>query len=231
MKSLLYLLIILFSTTPVWAGTIKLKSGKVIEGGDVVEKTDKHIKVYFQGIEMTFYADEIESIEGYEQADDVSADMKTYDNPELGISIHYPEDWRATTQSRVPFFTPLEDGYPVANLVSVMFGSPTMELLKKDYDFKGPDEALDALVDSYSRLEKTDFSAGFELLDRGKTMIDNQPAGYIIYILNKQNINKKEYVFLKGKNVYSIQYVAETQNFAQYLSAADAIMKSVKIWD
>ena len=45
------------------AETIILKSGKTVEG-KIIEKTDKYIKIDFQGMPLTYYSDEIESIDG-----------------------------------------------------------------------------------------------------------------------------------------------------------------------
>ncbi|MFA5008810.1 MAG: transglutaminase-like domain-containing protein [Candidatus Omnitrophota bacterium] len=43
---------------PAYSETIRLKSGKTIEG-KIIEKTDKHIKVDIGGITVTYYADQI----------------------------------------------------------------------------------------------------------------------------------------------------------------------------
>ena len=55
--------IVLCFATFVSAETIILKSGKKIEG-KTIEKTDKFIKIDFYGTTMTYYFDEIESIDG-----------------------------------------------------------------------------------------------------------------------------------------------------------------------
>lgn len=47
----------------VCAETIILKSGLTFEG-KIIEKTDEHIKVDFQGVPLTYYFDQIESIDG-----------------------------------------------------------------------------------------------------------------------------------------------------------------------
>ncbi len=62
-KRLLILLLILYLPISVFAETIVLKSGKSVEG-KLIEKTDKYIKIDFQGIAPTYYLDEIESIDG-----------------------------------------------------------------------------------------------------------------------------------------------------------------------
>ena len=46
-----------------FAETIVLKSGKTIEG-KLIEKTDEYIKIDFQGVPLTYFFDEIESIDG-----------------------------------------------------------------------------------------------------------------------------------------------------------------------
>ena len=47
----------------VFAETIILKSGKTVEG-KLVEKTDKYIKIDFQGVPITYFFDDVESING-----------------------------------------------------------------------------------------------------------------------------------------------------------------------
>jgi tetratricopeptide (TPR) repeat protein len=47
----------------VLAETIVLKSGKSVEG-KLIEKTDKYIKIDFMGVPLTYFFDEIESIDG-----------------------------------------------------------------------------------------------------------------------------------------------------------------------
>jgi len=44
------------------AETIVLKSGKTVEG-KIIEKTDKFVKIDFHGVELTYFNDEIQSIE------------------------------------------------------------------------------------------------------------------------------------------------------------------------
>jgi tetratricopeptide (TPR) repeat protein len=56
-------LIFLFISSSIFAETIILKSGKTIEG-KILEKTDKYIKIDLQGVPLTYFLDEIESIDG-----------------------------------------------------------------------------------------------------------------------------------------------------------------------
>jgi len=56
----------LWVPTFLFAETIILKSGKEIEG-KIIEKTDKYIKLDFKGILLTYYVEDIESIDGIKQ--------------------------------------------------------------------------------------------------------------------------------------------------------------------
>jgi len=64
-KAFIILLLILNLCFPaiIFAETILLKSGKTVEG-KLIEKTDGYIKIDFQGVPLTYFYDEIESIDG-----------------------------------------------------------------------------------------------------------------------------------------------------------------------
>lgn len=59
---ILGVVILIISKTFVLAETIILKSGQKVEG-KIIEKTDKYIKIDFQGVSLTYNVDEIASIE------------------------------------------------------------------------------------------------------------------------------------------------------------------------
>jgi len=58
----LVLIICLIFPIIVFAETVVLKSGKTVEG-KLIEKTDKYIKIDFQGVPLTYFSDEIESVD------------------------------------------------------------------------------------------------------------------------------------------------------------------------
>jgi len=62
-KKSLILLLFLAVFTPVYAETVLLKNGKTVEG-NIVEKTDKYIKIDVVGIAVTYYLNDVESIDG-----------------------------------------------------------------------------------------------------------------------------------------------------------------------
>jgi hypothetical protein len=64
MKKIIFLLaVFLMMNSLCFAETIYLKNGRVIEG-KILEKTDDQIEIDSNGIALTYYADEIERIEG-----------------------------------------------------------------------------------------------------------------------------------------------------------------------
>lgn len=56
-------LIILPITSFCFAETIVLKSGNIVEG-KILEKTDRYVKIDFEGVPLTYFMDEIDKIEG-----------------------------------------------------------------------------------------------------------------------------------------------------------------------
>jgi len=64
MNTILKLFLVVFLLLPTWvfASEIILKSGQKIEG-KIIEQTDKYVKIDFDGMHMTYYMDEIESID------------------------------------------------------------------------------------------------------------------------------------------------------------------------
>ena len=66
----------------VFAESIVLKSGKTVEGR-LIEKTNKYIKIDFQGVLLTYFLDEIESIDGAKINSVVSNDIN---NQHSGIT-------------------------------------------------------------------------------------------------------------------------------------------------
>lgn len=60
-KSLVIMLLVLCLPVFLFAEIIVLKNGKTVEG-IIIEKTDKYVKIDFQGVPITYYNSEIESV-------------------------------------------------------------------------------------------------------------------------------------------------------------------------
>jgi len=81
--SFIFLLIVsLLLPVSLHAETIVLKSGKTLEG-EIIAQTDDYIKVSFERVPLTYYLDDIESIDGQKTA--VSADSQT-DSLRVGLN-------------------------------------------------------------------------------------------------------------------------------------------------
>jgi hypothetical protein len=61
MKNTIFLIFSLFLISICNAETVYLKNGKSVSGR-ILEKTDKYIKIDFQGVPLTYWLDEVSSI-------------------------------------------------------------------------------------------------------------------------------------------------------------------------
>lgn len=66
-------------TSALFADIIILKSGKTVEG-KIIQKTAEYVKIDFQGVELTYFMDEIERIEG----EKAPAELKNVISPPVG---------------------------------------------------------------------------------------------------------------------------------------------------
>ena len=80
-KNLLILALAVILCFPIltFAETIILKSGKSVQG-KIITKTDKYIKIDFQGVPLTYFFDEIESIDGKEPSVSVTKEAASKNN-------------------------------------------------------------------------------------------------------------------------------------------------------
>jgi len=104
MKKIAFMILLATIHLPCFSATIQLKSGKTVEG-KTIEKTDEYIKIEYYGIPLTYYFDEIESIDGIKlnlpstekavsiQTPKHTLDGKYYVNEEYSMKIWHPEDW------------------------------------------------------------------------------------------------------------------------------------------
>ncbi|MBI4309687.1 MAG: DUF2059 domain-containing protein [Candidatus Omnitrophica bacterium] len=63
MKTLHILIVVMLLSGSAFAETIHLKNGRTVTG-KILEKTDKNVKIESNGTAMTYYADEIQDIDG-----------------------------------------------------------------------------------------------------------------------------------------------------------------------
>ncbi|MDP8265857.1 MAG: DUF5684 domain-containing protein [Candidatus Aceula meridiana] len=63
MKKILFFLLVLFVSANAYAAKIELKSGLSVEG-EIVEQTNRYVKINFEGVDLKFYFDEIDTVDG-----------------------------------------------------------------------------------------------------------------------------------------------------------------------
>ncbi|MEI8349240.1 MAG: tetratricopeptide repeat protein [Candidatus Omnitrophota bacterium] len=93
-----------FITRSVYAETVTLKSGKIVQG-KVLEQTDVYLVMEISGLEIKYYLDEITSIDGKvlasvipgTQPPDSSQNIpgleQTFQDADVGYSLGYPSSW------------------------------------------------------------------------------------------------------------------------------------------
>ena len=102
--SSIFCLGMIVSSFPLYAEIITLKTGKTVEG-NITEKGDSFVKVDMDGIVLTYYFDQIETIDGKKAMSPVTQEgpaikdiapqegKKIFKNWEWKYSLQYPERW------------------------------------------------------------------------------------------------------------------------------------------
>ena len=118
MQKKILIILALLMCLPVFAfaETIVLKSGKTVEG-KLTEKTDKYIKIDFDGVPLTYFMDEIESIR--QQGQSISETTSTIANPQpqgqleaitiVSASPDFIKEWVGASYSHAPHIQRIKD--------------------------------------------------------------------------------------------------------------------------
>lgn len=169
MKSIILTIVLLAIPSVCFPETIILKSGNKIEG-KIIERTDKYIKIDFEGVPLTYFPEDIESIVETSKTE-ISTISKTesvgtgcYVNEKYGFSINEPLGWQKQENVRLhtgnpalvfysksssyPVIGITEDSIlPIPDVKNVMdFTRKMMDVLKRQgaYIIEGPeDKTLD----------------------------------------------------------------------------------------
>lgn len=222
------LLMILSSITSVFAETIVLKSGKTIEG-KIINKTDKYIKMDISGIPITYYLDDIESIDGNRINSFVT--IKTAGNVEPTTAAKSGE--KIAGESFVPKrkgdliihkFTadkPYADTVHQGNIyIDQGQYSQAIELFKKGIEINPnlPD-AYVGIACVYDRLNKVEEAV--EILKKALEIAPDNPTvyadlGFMYYRLGK--FQEAKINLQKGKELY------EKQGMSQGIGAINEVL-------
>lgn len=155
------------SCNPCFAETIILKSGQQIKG-KILEKTDKHIKIDFSGVPLTYYIEDIQSISEQEQ-NLFHSDFKKEDNGQINqVSIVSPSQYVDVSVGK--------------EIISNLGSSNFKELEKYFYDLKKSNlksyEGLSLLSQAYSVFYSMD-SKLLNFLDSWCNKYPNSPFPFI----------------------------------------------------
>ncbi len=119
-KIVMFVVISLFFAAHLSAETVMLKTGQRVEG-KITERTDKYVKMDFQGVELVYYQDEIASITDEGRS-------TTASGKELGLKPAY-----------APInFSALAEHYPVASELESSEGGDFSEGAIGEGEFGGP---------------------------------------------------------------------------------------------
>ena len=185
---ILALIICLFFPLVTFSETIVLKSGKTVEG-KLIEKTDKYIKIDFQGVPLTYYLDEIESVSG-EKLSEFALPQKTIsDNSEKAFidrAVDYTKI-KSYGEAVAEFTKAIEinpnsqiayTGRGYANSQKGSFDQAVLDLTKAiEINPQAWEEHI-LRGDCYSRLRKAELS----ISDYTKAIEINPNVNFIVYV-------------------------------------------------
>ena len=142
-----------------------------------------------------------------------------YESPTLGIKIWYPIDWQVIDTTGLSFLSRVEnsqDNFREAVSVSANLtqGKPLSEI-------------MNGVVNSYkSSLNKFDLIKS----DSDTTLANNTAQRLTYSFTDKGNRMKAmDTAVVKGENVYLIQYIAEHNQFENYMPLAQKMIDSFEI--
>jgi len=228
MKRLICLLVlVIVASSIVSAETIQFKSGKEIEG-KIVEKTDKHIKLDIGvGMPITYFLDEIESIQTEEDASSSSSfssqEGKVYKNEQYGISIKCPKGWDMNEVNRrflsrttlVEFTHPNLTGQPKIKL-AIVHEDPHIDISSPQNYVKTMTAQRQRYIKNFKIIEDVS-----EVIVNGNTLLK---SGYIVLALRFE-----EYCFSKDDKLFDLSFSAFPSVFDNSREEFDEAIKSLII--
>lgn len=152
-------------------------------------------------------------------------DLELYQNTLYGISIKYPQKWqKSVTPDRITgnlakFMPPAADTdtYP-ENINLIVRDLPENRQELKQFT----NSYLDDIKQVYPNAE---------IIQQGKTELNNQPAYQVIYTTkdNENNIQRLQIWTVKNNKAYVITYTANIDKYSQYLDIARRMINSFEI--
>lgn len=249
-KRIIFLTIILCQVflvcTITFSETIRLKTGKIIEG-EILEKTDDYIKIDFLGLPITYYAKEIENIE-VKSVESVKprkyylvGDMNVtedgfYVSKEYGISVKAPQEWRKLPNGTI-FYN--ENALDTVKVLLILRKYPSPEEVVKNpviviefYDASQDGNFKSALELQSNDVNSKDFT-GSKLIEAPKEIIINgQTGASMVYEFPTavDTIKAIDCDFLLSVNrVCKLAFLANPEEFDKLLPEFQEFVNSLKL--
>jgi len=239
------------------AETILLKSGKVVEG-EIIERDKELIKVDFLGMSLTYYLDEIESIDGEKitlslikeeisspaQDKEASQGGEHYTNQEYGIKLWHPKDWEIFDRNIHPKV--------FKSLLAVQPPNVSAELIcalscGKDWDNLEPiimiivqqatEDFRDLSAEDLAKvmeqnLQQSSLPPGQKIVEYPKVFTaGGEKLVKQVVVGDADSLRTKSvgYYFIKGTKLYTISCVTGLENFDSYKTVIENIAGSIRL--
>lgn len=220
------------------AEKVYLKSGKVIEG-EITEKEEQYIKINYNGVNLTYWLDEIERIGNQNSPSEVgiseliSSDSseKFYYDKERNLKIAIPTGWVVIDKSN-----PKELAKEVSSNVTGIIC-----LFKQDFNLNTPLIVVSinfpsqeyntienyAVVLKERNLDRQRNSPGMEIIENAEVINlgNNKCIKTVIKLNNDVNVY---YNFLDGKIVYSVSGNSLASEFEDYKDLFEKIAATLQ---
>ncbi len=243
---------------PVSAEIVLLKSGKVVEG-EIIERDGERIKVDFLGMSLTYYLDEIESIDGEKitlslikeeisspaQNKEVPQGGEHYTNQEYGVKLRHPKDWEIFDKNIHPKV--------FKSLLALQPSNVPAELIcalscGKDWDNLEPvilvivqqvtEDFRDLSVEDLAKvmkqnLQQSSLPSGQKMVEYPKVFNTGGEKLVKQVIVGDTGILKTKsigYCFIKGTKLYMINCVTGLESFDVYKTVIENIAGSVEVY-
>lgn len=148
-------------------------------------------------------------------ASNVTGDLATYSNPNLGFSLEYPSDWQK--EESLTFVSP-QGG--INNRSPEVISVTTEVLPTSDFSLDRYSEAAISQVESFQ---------DFKLLNSSSTMLAGLPAHTILYTFTDESqtpLQNLQVWTIKGGIAYVITYGGVPEEFESSLPVLQSVMDS-----
>jgi hypothetical protein len=251
---LILLFLVTLCAAPVFAASLKLKTGETIEG-KLVEKTNSHVKIDVSGVILTYFYDDIETT-SWEKPDALKSNETTasqtrteenlpvieyYVNEKAGVLAWHPKDWivydKTTNSSIFRDLTPLESKDKSFNYVCAFSPSTDknnidplvmiiIQHIPKNLKDASAEELAELLKDGLKKPRQT-----IKIIELPYVIeIDGKKIVKQIFLRTSAKEKQKiiKYSFIKGYKMYTLSCSADAKIFEANKKIFEKIAANLK---